>query len=233
MDFFSLQTADDAVLDSIEFSCTEEYKKPMSQRKFVIMCLANGQNYIDWIKDYHFTAKEIGCTVIGFNYRGIDYSQGMIWTEDNMISDAMAQVRRLVSLGANPANIGIEGMCLGGTIATLTCALAHDRQLKVKLFNERGYRSIPRALAGVFLPRVGSSLWNPINWLRYLLAAIVYVVSTPFIGLAGWYMDAGSRWDRIPSTDKGYAVVRNFNDSDPNAPKEDGIVEDSWASIAS
>lgn len=233
IDFYNLATPDAAVLDSVAVSLPAEEHIPIEQRKFVITCLANGQNYIDWLKDFHFSAKEIGCTVIGFNYRGVDYSQGMIWTEENMIADAIAQVKNLFALGARAENIGLEGMCLGGAVATLSAARLHEEGLKVKLYNERSFRSIPRTLAGALMPGVNRSLLNPLSWLQYAGAALVYCLCYPFIWLAGWRMDVGSAWDRIPLADKGYSVVRNMDDRDPKAPKEDGVIEDRYASLAS
>ena len=233
IEFYNLETSDDAVLDSVAVSTASEDCIPMAERKFVITCLANGQNYINWIKDLHYSAKEIGCTVIGFNYRGIDYSQGMIWTEENMVTDVMAQVKNLLAMGAKPENIGVEGMCLGGAVATLSAARLHNEGLKINLYNERSFRSISRSLAGTLLPGVDRSLWNPISWLQYLTAAVVFVVCAPFIWLAGWSMDVGSAWDRIPEANKSYSVVRNIHDADPNAKKEDGIIEDRLASLAS
>ena len=233
LDFFSIETADDAVLDSIALSAANEKSKPMSERKFIIACLARDQNYINWIKDFNYSAEQIGCTIIGFNYRGVDYSKGMVWTQENMINDALAEVDRLLALGAKPENIGLEGMCLGGAIATIAAARLHEQGQHVKLYNERSFRSIPRFINGYLLPEANSSLLNPINWLRYSLVLISTIIVIPLICLAGWWMDAGSAWDKIPASDKNYSVIRNPHDADPKAPKVDGVVEDSWASIAS
>lgn len=233
INFYSLQTHDNAVLDSVAFSSESEEKKPMSERKFLITCLANGQNYINWLKDFNYSAKEIGCTVIGFNYRGIDYSQGLVWTENNMIDDALAQVQLLLDQGVKAEHIGLEGMCLGAAVATLAAARAHEQQQRVKLYNERSFRSISQALAGIFFPNTNSSLWNPLSLLRYCFGGLMYVLTLPLIWLSGWQMDVASAWEKIPYVDKDYSVIRNFTDSDPNAPKEDGIIEDRWASLAS
>jgi effector protein SdbA len=233
LSFYSLETYDNAVLDSVSLSSENEESKPMHERKFIITCLANGQNYMRWMKDFSYSSKQIGCTVIGFNYRGIDFSRGLVWTEKNMIDDALAQVRMLLAQGAKPENIGLEGMCLGGAVATLAVAQLHDENIKVKLYNERSFRSIARALAGVIFPGVKSNPFNPLNWLRYVLGGLIYLVVTPFIMISCWHMDVGSRWDAIPEEDKNYSTVRNFEDPNGDAPVEDGVIEDSWASIGS
>ena len=233
LNFFTLQTPDDAVLDSVEVSTANEAAKKMSERKFVIACLSRDQNYMSWIRDFNYSAENIGCTVIGFNYRGIDYSKGMVWTQENLIADALAQVERLIALGAKPENIGLEGMCLGGAVATLVAARLHERDIKVHLYNERSFRSIPRLIAGYILPAASSSQWNPLNWLRYLASGIAYVFTSPVLWFAGWYIDAASAWDKIPEAYKNYSVIRSPNDANTELFKEDGNIHDSCASLAS
>lgn len=230
LDFFTLETQDSAVLDSVAVSTEHEDHKPMSERKFIVTCMARDQNYINWIKDFNYSAQQIGCTVIGFNYRGIDYSKGMVWTQDNLIDDTLAQVQRLLDSGAKPENIGLEGMSLGGAIATIAAAKLHDSGLSVKLYNERSFRSAPRLVSGYVLPPDNCNRWNPINWIRYLFAGLTYIVLLPVMWIVGWHMDAGSAWKRIPQADKEYAIARNQT---PDLPHNDEIIHDSWASIGS
>ena len=234
LNFFSLEIEGCAVLDSVEVSADDEASKPMSERKFVIACMARDQNYINAIESFHDAAKKIGCTFVGFNYRGVDYSKGMVWTEENMTNDAIVQVQRLVALGVKPENIGLEGMCLGGAVATLAAARLHEQGIKVKLYNERSFRSIPRMVTGYILPGPNSNHWNPINWLRYIAAGVAYIIVLPLIWLSGWHIDAATAWDKIPVSDKDYSVVRSMENLDTlDTPTDDGIIEDSWASMAS
>jgi effector protein SdbA len=233
LEFYSLQTPDKAVLDSVEVTTEDERRKPYSERKFVVSCMARDQNYINWIKDFNYSANKIGCTVIGFNYRGVDYSKGMVWTQDNMIDDAIAQVQRLIDLGARPENIGLEGMSLGGAVATLAAGKLHERKIKVKLYNERSFRTSTRLLSGYILPDANSNPWNPITWLKYLTAAVVYILLTPIMWLVGWYMDAASAWDKIPEEDKDFSVIRDRTASTPLLFQEDEVIHDRWASLAS
>lgn len=233
LEFFSLETADEAVLDSVAVSAASEKDKPISERKFVIACLANSQSYIKWLRDFKYSAEQIGCTVIGFNYRGIDYNKGKIWTESNMIDDIMSQVLILIENGAKPENIGLEGMCVGGAAATIAASKLHEQGIKVKLYNERSYRSTARFLVGWIFPDGPISFWNPLTWVRYAVMAVLYLTLVPLIWLASWPMDAGRAWDSIPESYKEYSIVRNTCDPNPCAPQYDGIVGDSWSSIAS
>lgn len=231
MDFYTLETADDVTLESVEVSTEEELKKPISERKFIIACMARSQNYMFWLKDFYISAKNIGCSVVGFNYRGIDYSKGFIQSQDDMINDAMAQAQRLIKLGVKPENIAFEGMSLGGAIATITAARMHDQGFKVSLYNERSYRSLIRLMIGYIMPKSDSNPWNPLTWLKYIAVGLTYLFLAPIIWMEGWHLDAASAWDRIPMEYKDYSVARNH--TNPEQHDDDDLVHDSFSSIAS
>ncbi|WED42979.1 alpha/beta hydrolase family protein [Legionella cardiaca] len=231
MNFFTLETADRARLESVEVSTEQEKSKPIEERKFLISCMARNQNYMYWLKDFHVSAKNIGCTVVSFNYRGLDYSTGRAWTHDDIVNDTLAQAQRLMELGVKPENIAFEGMSFGGAIATISAAKMHDNGFKVHLFNERSYRSLVRLMIGYIMPRSDSNPWNPLNWLKYLAVGLAYITVAPVIRLAGWHIDAASAWDRIPYTHKSYAVARNHKN--PEQYDDDEFVHDSYSSIAS
>ncbi len=233
LNFFTLETEDGAVLDSVEVMPPAEELKPIEERKFVIACLARDQNYINWLKDFSYSAQNIGCTVIGFNYRGVCYSRGMVWTQKNLVEDAIAQAQRLIALGAKPENIGFEGMCIGGAVATLTAAELHDRNVPVKLYNYSSFRSILRMITGYILPEGKINYYNPLTYIRYLTVALTYALIAPIIWLAGWHMDAASAWDRIPFSAKNYSVIRPSNPETNVQEPTDGVIHDTWASMAS
>lgn len=229
IEFFTVQTADNSELDSVEVLGPNEEQKPISERKFVITCLARDQNYINWLKDLKYTATNLGATAICFNYRGIDLSRGIVWTEQDMVDDVLAQTQRLIELGAKPENICIDGMCLGGAIATLSAAQLHEQKLKVKLNNERSFRSLPQLLFGFIAPEMSSvNWWNPLTYLRFFAAGLIYVLITPFLWLGGWYTNAEKAWDKIPTEDKMYSVIR-----DEKNHIYDGVINDYFSSIAS
>lgn len=231
LDFYSLETPDDAILESVAVSNSDEQMKPMSERKYVIACMARNQNYMFWLKDFYTSAKNIGCTVIGFNYRGIDYSKGAVSTEISMVNDALAQAQRLLESGVKPEHIAFEGMSFGGAIATLTAATMHDYGLRVKLYNERSYRSLFRLIVGYIMPEANSNPWSPLNWLKYSVVGLTYLFIAPLIWIAGWHIDAASAWDRIPLAYKTYSVARNHEN--PEQYDDDDLVHDSFSSIAS
>ncbi|HEO1387728.1 TPA: Dot/Icm T4SS effector SdbA, partial [Legionella pneumophila] len=203
IEFFTLKTPDGSELDSVQVTGEDEEKKPMRERKFIITCIARDQNFINWIKDLNYTAKNLGATAISFNYRGVDYSRGLVWTENNLVDDILAQVQRLISLGADPKNICLDGMCIGGAVATIAAAKLHEKGMKVKLNNERSFTSLSSLVFGFIVPELQTAnWWSPLTYGRFLLAGVVYALLTPLIWLAGWPVDVTKAWNRIPAQDK-------------------------------
>lgn len=229
IEFYSLKTPDNAELDSVQITAPGEPDKSMQERKFVITCMARDQNYINWMKDLKYTATNLQATAISFNYRGIDRSRGQIWTSQDMVNDVLAQVERLTTLGAKPENICLDGMSQGGAIATIAAAKLLERNIMVNLNNERSFRSLPRLIFGYIAPDLQhAQWWNPLTYVRFFLAAVTYVISTPVLWITGWHVDAASAWKKIPHENKMYSAVR-----DNNAPLFDGVIHDQFSSIAS
>ncbi|HAU1636775.1 TPA: Dot/Icm T4SS effector SdbA [Legionella pneumophila] len=228
IEFFTLKTPDGSELDSVQVTGEEEEQKSMGERKFIITCIARDQNFINWIKDLNYTAKNLGATAISFNYRGVDYSRGLVWTENNLVDDILAQVQRLISLGADPRNICLDGMCIGGAVATIAAAKLHEKGMKVKLNNERSFTSLSSLVFGFIVPELQTAnWWSPLTYGRFVLAGVVYVLLTPLIWMAGWPVDVTKAWNRIPAQDKMYSVVR-----DKDNGLYDGVIHDHFCSIA-
>src|SRR3990167_2479050 len=121
--FFSLQTPNGGVLDSVEFFTSDEQKKPISERKFILQCLAPDQNYLASLHRLHHKSTQQHCTMIGFNYQGYGYSKGTSWTQHDRTLDAAAHVERLLLLGANRNNIDIQSTTGGVVSADVFAAL--------------------------------------------------------------------------------------------------------------
>ena len=151
-----------------------------------------------------------------------------------MVDDAVAQVERLLALAVPAKNIGIEGDCLGASIATLAVAKLQERHYPVKLYNLRSFRSLPRFLEGYLLPETSTKadFLNPLTYLKYIAVGFIRCVLMPLIWVARWDLNVATAWNSIPSADKDYGVIRNS--ADAQGPNEvDGCIHNTWASVAS
>jgi len=119
---------------------------------FIIKFNGNGGQYQDLLSQYGRDAQRLGKTVIGFNYRGVGNSQKTPDTFQDLITDGIAQVQRLLDNGANPEHILLDGHSLGGGIATMVVEHFHKKGHHIYLWNDRSFASISKAAAGIIAP---------------------------------------------------------------------------------
>lgn len=207
--FFSLKTADNAILDSVEVQNATLSAQSYEDRKFIISCLPRSNNYQDWIRQYRYISDELNATVIGFNYRGCGLSKGIVFTQQNLYNDAKAQAYRLFALGAKPENIAFIGECLGANIATKVAADLHQEGYQVKVFNARSFRSLTMMLLARVTPKANESLLHLKTIFKWLASKIVYFLVIPLLRLSGWDLPVDDAYLSIPQQDKGFLCVRS------------------------
>lgn len=233
INFYSLETPDYAVLDSVELRAKDETIKPMSERTFVIFCMPRSNGYCAWLKNLRIAADKAETTYIAFNYRGVERSQGVVWTQDDMVEDAKAQAHRLLLMGAKPENIAFEGECVGGAIATLAAASMHAQGHSVKLFNARSFRSTSHLVLYKLLPTDEAPKLHPITIGRYFLGGLFLLIGMPILYLSNWNLNTEKAWQTIPDKDKDFIVVRSAKNNDDTRNKDDDMIEHQHASIYS
>jgi effector protein SdbA len=232
LNFFSLKGLDGSILDSVEIAADGEAEKDLDKRTFVIMCMPRSNSYMAWLKRLRIYAEQAETTYVAFNYRGVERSRGVIWTEDDMVDDALAQAQRLMLMGVKPENIAFEGECLGAAIATMAAAEMHKQGNKVNLFNARSFRSTFDLALYKILPGKSASWLHPATYARYALAGLFIVFVAPIILLSRWNMNAEAAWKQIPDENKDFMVVRSQTSSDDEKPNvDDPMVEHKHASI--
>lgn len=231
--FYSLQTVDNAVLDSVEIRGELVAKQDISERRFIISCMPRSNNYVDWMKQYQFFVKELDVTVVAFNYRGVGLSKGIVYSETSLRDDTYAQVQRLLLLGARPENITLMGECVGGNVATHTAGKLHEEGHSVKLYNARSFRSFISILEGRSIPDANAPLWHPRTLLQWLNYGFVKLILTPLVISSGWSLNVERSFKKIPPADRDFLVVRSKKDEQGNRFRDDAMIPYGTASIYS
>lgn len=231
--FFTLKTRSGAELDSVEVRGNMVALQPIENRKFIISCLPRSNDYTDWLKQHRYFADQLDSTIVAFNYRGTGQGKGIISSQRGMRDDAMAQVERLIALGAKPENIGLMGECLGGNIATHVAAELHQKNYKVKLFNSRSFRSTASLLLDRITPEKNASLRSPLNWGKWLCVGLAKVTLVPLLYLTRWDLSVDKAFKSIPVDDRDYLVVRSKKDASGHRYRDDAMVSHAHASIYS
>ena len=233
IDRVNIITHDGAILDGIQISPAKK------SDDYIINFFGNGTllehmlwaEHTDWVKDYH----ELGVNIIGFNYRNVSQSQGIIQSENDLITDGIAQVQRLLDKHVPPENIYLKGMSLGGAISAMVAAHFHDLGIEVKCFNRSSFSNITNVVTG-FLRSVPGEDNLPVTGYtetrgRKIIATLLKPIIKLGLILSGWDMDAGSAFARLPIQDREYMLVRSSRELRESLEPRDDTIITHYASI--
>lgn len=220
-------THDDAILDSIELNPYPS-NTPREEMKAVVTFLGNGENFDNQNTMQRLTqdACELDALVIGFNYRGVNDSTGKAKSKQDLVTDGIAQVQRLIDSGIKPENIIIKGHSLGAAVGTLVANHFHGQRQKVHLFNGRSFATTSDVLVGAVITPAnqgyGASLFG-----RFLGAVILKPIIKFALSVTQWEIDAASAFLNIPRKYREYMVVKSTKDQrkqlhDVQIDKKDG-----------
>lgn len=205
-------THDDAHLDTFEIKHkSQEHIEPQYQ-KYIINLVGNGMCYEHIIDDMKEDAKALKANVVGFNLRGVGQSTGRAKSKEDLVTDGIAQVQRLLDQGVSPQNITLKGYSLGAGVATLVAQHFHQLGQPINLFNSLSFSTITNFLVGhIRLERDESGA--PIGHKDSIGGIILGWLAYPFVkfgvALAKWEINAGSAFKSIPEAYRDYIVVRS------------------------
>jgi len=188
-----ITTFDNAEIDGIEIN--PEKKSDI----YIIKFNGNGALFEDRgnFEQYINDAYRLNANVIAFNYRGVGNSKKTPESSQDLVTDGIAEVQRILDQGVEAKHIVLDGLSLGGGVATLVAKHFHDKGIKVNLFNDRSFSSVSNAGAHMALR-------------RELSPAIEYSIETTsssFVSLAGWQINAAKAYATIPVANKAYMYV--------------------------
>ena len=208
-----IATHDQAVLDTIEFKPNSESTKPLSEQNVIIKFNGNNMQYQDVLFQCASDAYKLNSTVVGFNYRGVGDSTKAPKTFQDLITDGIAQVQRLLDQGVDSKNITLDGISLGGGVATMVASHFHKIGKPVYLWNDRSFASLSKAAAGMIAPEMPGLFGD-------IVGSSVQSTSWSVMKPAGWEVNVAAAYDSIPDEYKGYMVVAKLS----KKSKGDGVI---------
>ncbi len=224
-------THDEILLDTLEVQHVSQKNIQPKYQKYVINFVGNGMCYEHIVNEMKADAEQLQANVVGFNLRGVGQSQGRATSKDNLVTDGIAQIQRLLDQGISPQNITLKGHSLGGGVSALVAQHFHQLGKPINVFNSRSFSSLSNFVIGhVRLERneQGEALGQKETFGGKVIGWLI----APFIKLAlaltKWEIDAGSAFKNIPDAYRDHIVVRSKKNRDERV---DDAVIPHYASI--
>ena len=195
-----IQTHDEARLHTVEITSELSNELLMKDRPFIIKFNGNGGQFEDSLDRYCKEVKVMGATIIAFNYRGVGQSQVTPTTFQDLVTDGIAQVQRLVDSGADSKHILLDGHSLGGGVATLVAEHFHQKGLPVYLWNDRSFASISKAAAHLIAPNLPGVMGEVVE-------SSIETSSWSVMNATGWDRNIASAYLRIPPQFRSHLVI--------------------------
>lgn len=195
-----IHTHDGAVIETVEITPDSLHYQPQDKQHFIIKFNGNGMYYGSLLSRFANDANKLGVTVIGFDYRGVCNSTKEPNTFQDLVTDGIAQVQRLLDNGIDSTHITLDGISLGGGVATIVASYFHHIGKPVHLWNDRSFSSIAKTAANLALPDTNDictkTLSLPIEILFWMTMLSI-----------GWEDNIARAYNSIPEKYKGYSYV--------------------------
>lgn len=185
-------THDGAVLDTVEVTPHTLRNIDLNEKSFIIKFKGQKGFFESTFDDYVKDAVSSNMVVIGFNYRGVGHSKKSPLVFQDLVTDGIAQVQRLLDIGVNSEKILLDSESLGAAIATMVAFHFHEKKTPVYLFNSRSFSSLSYAAVETKMPGLPSPF-------KYLLRRSIASI--------GWEADVAAAYKQIDIKYKAYMVV--------------------------
>lgn len=202
---YTIQTHDGAKLDTLEVR-PKDFKSEPQHQKYIINFVGNDSYYERILEKMQKDAQQLNCTVVGFNYRGVKRSEGIPQSKDDLVTDGIAQVQRLLNQGVSPQNITLKGHSLGAGIASLVAYHFHQQRQPLNIFNNRSFSSLTNVLVGRI--RSVDDSGHKETWDTKLLGWLAKPLVKFALSLVNWEINADDAFKAIPLAYRDYMVVR-------------------------
>lgn len=150
---------------------------------------------------------------VAFNYRGVGKSTGTAQYANDLCTDGIAQVQRLLDQGIPANQIILYGHSLGGAVATRVAQYFHGKGLKVKLFNDRSFSNLTHVMVGHIRGEASDTIFGKIfGFLRKVLGYMAHPIIKTILVITQWEIEAARSYDALPEADKAYVTVQAGKD---------------------
>jgi hypothetical protein len=234
-----ITTHDGAVLDGMEF-------KMLGAEKYIVLVLANGGTYeenLPTFKNYKnleqcemfVDIRVQNCNYVVFNYRNVSQSKGILKSQNNIITDAIAQVQRLLDNDVPPGMIYLKGFSVGSAVCTLVAYHFHKLGIHINCFDVLPFSSITNTVAGFIRLKKEKNVKGQYHIASgytettsgKIKATLAYPIIKFILSASSWDMSISKAYQKLPEAHKYYLVVKSSREHRANEfskPRDDTII---------
>ncbi|KTD44643.1 SidB [Legionella quateirensis] len=205
-------THDGAILDTFEIKPESQKQVEPKYQKYIINFVGNGMCYEDIVDEMQQDATDLDANIIGFNLRGVGQSTSRALSKDNLVTDGIAQVQRLLDQGVSPQNITLKAHSLGAGVGSLVAQHFHELGQPINIFNSRSFSNITNFLVGharLDKDDNGQAVGHKESLGGKILGWFIKPIIKLAVILANWEIDAIDAFKKIPKEYREYIVVRS------------------------
>lgn len=226
-DYYDVTTHDQAKLTGIQLIHNDNNLN----RPHIIHFLGNCQTSDDdnELQKMQYYSVTLGANVFSFDYRGVNLSKAAPppQSKNDLVTDGIAQVRRLLNAGVPPHKIYLKGFSMGGGIST---EVAHHfllHGIKLNEFNQNSFSSITKLAVG----HVRKAGMGKTGYRESIGGKILGWIARPIIkfalALTKWEINAADKYKKLPEKQKEYIVVKSSKTARTKVqPVDDAIITD-------
>ncbi|OGT46447.1 MAG: hypothetical protein A3E83_00870 [Gammaproteobacteria bacterium RIFCSPHIGHO2_12_FULL_41_20] len=221
-------THDHAELDTMEIQ-----NENNTEGKYIVYfpgATATMESALEFTQEY---AQQFQCHVVIGNFRGVQYSAGKAKSMQDLVTDGIAQVQRLIDQGVPADKITIVGYSFGGAVGAEVARYFHQQKQKVSLFCDRTFSNMGNVITGWI--RGGGSLrpFRPpeTGHKETRVGKVLGFLLKPFfkfiLYLTQWQSNTVEAFRSIPASHKEYIVVRSSKQDRQHSshpPADDHII---------
>lgn len=202
-------------LETFNFEHETFQKKSQEDRYYRIHCGNNTANCSRFFTELATLSKRHPeLKTITYNHPGVEGSDGITMSKDDLVNALYAQVKTLIKNGANPKNIELSGFSIGAATAALTAAKLKEEGIEVNLYNDRTFSTMGNVVTNGF-PGLGLAfkLLKAIPGVKELTHHVLQplvknFVIEPLLWLTNWDMDPARAYKAIAPERRALTVVK-------------------------
>ncbi|KTD44656.1 protein SidB [Legionella quateirensis] len=205
-------THDGAELDTFEIKLKSQKQVDPKYQKYIINFVGNDMGYEHIVDEMRQDAVELDANIVGFNLRGVGMSTSRALSKDDLVTDGIAQVQRLLDKGVSPQNITLKTFSLGAGVGSLVAYHFHQLGQPINIFNSRSFSNITDFLVGhtrLDKNENGDAVGHKESFGGKILGWIIKPIIKLAVNLANWEIDAIDAFKNIPKEYREYIAVRS------------------------